>query len=108
MRRDGAIASTVLGLTRALGNALVSEQLARQPGLLQSLDPRVRVVGLFALVLAVTLSHRIGVVVALFLTAVMLASVVASQPRDACLARLAGRPTLHRSDRLTCALSHAG
>jgi cobalt/nickel transport system permease protein len=72
MRRDGAIASTVLGLTRALGNALVSEQLAHRPGLLQSLDPRVRVVGVFALVLAVTLSHRIGVVVVLFLTAVLL------------------------------------
>jgi cobalt/nickel transport system permease protein len=73
MRRRGAIAATLLGLTRALGRALVSEQTARRPGLLQALDPRVRLVGLLALVLAVTLSHRISVVVALFAVAVLLA-----------------------------------
>jgi len=73
MSGRGAIASTLLGLTRALSHALVSEQVARQPGLLQALDPRVRVAGLFALVLAVTLSHRISVVVALFAVAVLLA-----------------------------------
>ena len=73
MSGRGAIASTLLGLTRALSHGLVSEQVARQPGLLQALDPRVRVAGLFALVLAVTLSHRISVVVALFAVAVLLA-----------------------------------
>jgi cobalt/nickel transport system permease protein len=73
MRRNDAIATTLLGLTRALGNALVSEQVARRPGTLQALDPRVRVIGLLALVLAVTLSHRISVVVALFVVAVVLA-----------------------------------
>jgi hypothetical protein len=62
--RNRAIGSTLVGITRALGHALVSEQVARQPGLLQALDPRVRVAGLFSLVLAVTLSHRISVVLA--------------------------------------------
>jgi cobalt ECF transporter T component CbiQ len=73
MRRNGTIAATVLSLTRAFGNVLVSEQIARRPGLLQGLDPRVRVIGLLALVLAVTLSHRIGVVVSLFVAAIFLA-----------------------------------
>ncbi|HEX8797430.1 MAG TPA: cobalt ECF transporter T component CbiQ [Terriglobales bacterium] len=73
MKRNGAITGTLLALTRALGNALVSEQIARRRGLLQMLDPRVRVIGLLALVLAVTLSHRIDVVVVLFLGAVILA-----------------------------------
>jgi cobalt ECF transporter T component CbiQ len=73
MRRTGTIAATLLGLTRALGNALVSEQLARRPGLLQALDPRVRVIGLLALVLPVTLSHRVSVVAALFVVAILLA-----------------------------------
>ena len=73
MRRNRSIGSTLLGLTRALGDALVSEQVARQTGLLQALDPRVRVAGLLALVLAVTLSHRISVVLALFCAAVLLA-----------------------------------
>ena len=73
MSRNRAIASTLVGLTRALGHALVSEQVARQPGLLQALDPRVRVAGLLAMVLAVSLSHRIGVVLALFCAAVLVA-----------------------------------
>ena len=73
MKRNGTIAATLVGLTRALGNALVSEQVARRPGLLQALDSRVRVIGLLALVVAVTLSHRISVVVALFVVALLLA-----------------------------------
>ncbi len=73
MRGNRAVASTLVGLTRALGHALVSEQVARQSGLLQALDPRVRVVGLLLLVLAVTLSRRISVVLALFAAAVIIA-----------------------------------
>jgi cobalt/nickel transport system permease protein len=73
MKRNGAITATLLSLTRALGNTLVSEQIARRPGLLQWLDPRVRLVGLVALVLAVTLTRRIAIVAALFLVAVLLA-----------------------------------
>jgi len=73
MKRGGFIQSTVAGSTRALARALMSEEIARQRGLLQSLDPRVRVVGLFALVLAVTLSRRLAVVLVLFVAAVMIA-----------------------------------
>jgi len=73
MRRSGIIESTLVGLTRALGHALVSEQVARQRGILQVLDPRVRVAGLLVLVLAVTLSRRITVILALFCAAVLLA-----------------------------------
>jgi len=73
VRRNRAISSTLVGLTRALGHALVSEHVARQPGLLQALDPRVRVVGLLALVLAVTLSRRISVVLAMFCAAILIA-----------------------------------
>ena len=73
MKRGGFIQSTVVGFTRALSRALMSEEIARQRGLLQSLDPRVRVIGLFALVLAVTLSRRLAVVLVLFVVAVMIA-----------------------------------
>ena len=64
--------STLVGFGRALTRTMLSEKIARQRGLLQSLDPRVRVVGLFALVLAVTLSRRISVVSALFVAAILL------------------------------------
>ena len=73
MRSSRAVGTTLVGLSRALGHALVSEQVARERGLLQYLDPRVRVAGLLAMVLAVTLSHRISVVVALFLVAALIA-----------------------------------
>lgn len=73
MKREGFIESTTVGFARALSRALMSEEIARQRGLLQALDPRVRVVGLFALVLAVTLARRLTVVLALFLVAVMIA-----------------------------------
>ncbi len=73
MKRSGSISSTIFGFSRALSHALMSEEIARRRGLLQALDPRVRVIGLFALVLAVTLSRRLAVVLALFLAAVMIA-----------------------------------
>jgi cobalt ECF transporter T component CbiQ len=73
MKRGGFIESTTIGFARALSRALMSEEIARQRGLLQALDPRVRVVGLFALVLAVTLSRRLTVVLALFLVAAIMA-----------------------------------
>jgi len=65
--------TTTLGFARVLTRAMLSERTAGQRGLLQSLDPRVRVLGLLALVLAVTLSRRIAVVAALFAAAVAIA-----------------------------------
>ena len=69
----GLVESTVLGFARALSRAMLSEETARRRGLLQSLNPRVRVLGVLSLVLAVTLAHRISVVAALFAVALMLA-----------------------------------
>lgn len=73
MTRGRFIESTILGFGRAFSRALTSEEIARRSGLLQALDPRVRVIGLFALVLAVTLSRRLTVVFGLFLVAVIIA-----------------------------------
>jgi cobalt/nickel transport system permease protein len=65
--------STMIGFGRRLTRTMLSEKIAREHGLLQSLDPRVRVVGLLALVLAVTLSRKISVVAALLAIAIVLA-----------------------------------
>lgn len=73
MKRGGFVQATIVTFTRALARALMSEEISRQRGLLQSLDPRVRVIGLFSLVLAVTLSRRLAVVLVLFVAAVMIA-----------------------------------
>jgi cobalt/nickel transport system permease protein len=73
MTHNRGVSRTLVGLTQAFSHALVSEQVARQKGLLQALDPRVRVVGLLVLVVAVTLSHRISVVLALFCASILIA-----------------------------------
>ena len=71
--KRGFLESTFVGFTRVLSRAMISEETARQRGLLQFLDPRVRVVGMFSLVLAVTLSRKISVILALFGLALLLA-----------------------------------
>ena len=73
MTRGRGFAATLVSLSRTLGTALVSERVARQPGLMQSLDPRVRVIGVLSLVLAVTLSHNLAVIFSLFVAAAVLA-----------------------------------
>jgi cobalt/nickel transport system permease protein len=70
----GFLESTTLGFARLFTEAMLSERIARKRGLLQSLDPRVRVLGLFSLVLAVTLCRRVAAVAALFVVAVLLAA----------------------------------
>jgi cobalt/nickel transport system permease protein len=67
------VASTLKSLSRALSRALINEQTARQPGVMQALDPRVRVAGTFLLVVAVVLLHQITVLLTLFVAGVVLA-----------------------------------
>ncbi len=67
------IQSTLQGFTRALSKALLSEQVANQPGLLQQFDPRVQLVGMLSLVISVVLCRRLEIVAVLFLIAVVIA-----------------------------------
>lgn len=71
------VESSIQTLTHGLSRALVSERISKEPGLLQSLDPRVRLVGLLSLVVAVTLCRKISVLVAVFILATILALVSA-------------------------------
>lgn len=73
MSRTGFAGSALKSLSRALSRALVSENTARQRGLMQSLDPRVRVIGMFVLVIAAALAHKIFVVLTLLAIGVLLA-----------------------------------
>ena len=63
----------VASFTGAIGRAMIAERISRQPGLLQSLDPRVRVLGLLALLTAVILAHRLLTIAALLVLATVLA-----------------------------------
>ena len=69
----GVIAKTVRGFTRALEQTLVSENSAHERGLLQALDPRVKLVGMLALVVSAALSRKLPVMAALFGLGIVLA-----------------------------------
>ena len=71
--KRGFLESTTIAFGRVLTRAMLSETTAQKAGLLQALDPRVRVVGLFALVVAAALTHKLMVVATLFAGAVVLA-----------------------------------
>jgi cobalt/nickel transport system permease protein len=73
VKRTNVVTSTLNSLSRALSRALISEQTARRSGVMQSLDPRVRVLGTFLLVIVIVLVHKITVLLALFAGAVVLA-----------------------------------
>jgi cobalt/nickel transport system permease protein len=72
-RRASFVERTIAGLAAAVERALYAEELAKIEGLLQRLDPRVKVVGLLALIVAAALAHNILVILALFGVALALA-----------------------------------
>lgn len=74
MRRS-FLERSIESLHEVADRALFAETIARTPGFLQTLDARVKVAGILALILAVTLSHNLGVIAAIFGGAMILAAV---------------------------------
>jgi len=66
---------TIEGLYRALQRAFEAEHSAARRGLLQAVDPRIKVLGLFALIVAATMSRRLWPIAALLALAIVLAAV---------------------------------
>lgn len=64
---------TIAGLSSAMEHAAYSEESARSNGLLQSLDPRVKVAGILALIIAAALARNAYVILSIFAVAVALA-----------------------------------
>src|SRR3954447_8326779 len=73
MMQNFFMTSTVRGFSNALSRALVSEEVAERHGFLQQFDPRVRLIGILLLVIAVLLCRRIDVLAGLFGLAILLA-----------------------------------
>ncbi len=71
----GAIERTLAEIGHVLEQSLFAETLSRRPGLLQSLDPRVKIVGLLALLIAVSVSRSLYVIAGLYVLALVLAGV---------------------------------
>jgi len=68
------IDKTITGASTLMRQALFTEDIAAQPGLLQRLDPRVKVTTMFALVITAALVRNIAVLVGLYFVAVLLAA----------------------------------
>ena len=72
-QRSRFIERTLGDISHTLEQSLFAEEIARRPGLLQSLDPRVKVLSLIALLIAVGLSRNLLVIVGLYLVTLILA-----------------------------------
>jgi cobalt/nickel transport system permease protein len=81
-RRAGFIEHTLEGLRSALERALYAETAASSRGLLQKLDPRVKVVGLFSLIVSVALAAKLWLIAAVIALAVALAALSAISLRS--------------------------
>jgi cobalt/nickel transport system permease protein len=71
--RPSVIEKTLANLAEALEQSLFAETIARRTGLLQSIDPRVKVVSTLALLIAVGLSRSLMVLAGLYGVALLLA-----------------------------------
>ncbi len=72
-KRAGFLERNVAALADTLDHAAHADETARRPGLMQGLDPRAKIVGLFALILVAAGTRRLVVVGAFFALAVVLA-----------------------------------
>src|SRR5579863_4322350 len=69
----GFIERTVESFAAALEHAFYAEDLARAKGLLQRLDPRIKLLGILALIVSVACAHKLWVIAGLFAIALALA-----------------------------------
>ncbi len=75
--RGGFIEQTLEGLHSVMERALYAETSASRAGMLQRLDPRVKVAGLLAVVVSVALSAKLWLIAGVFALAVSLAALSA-------------------------------
>ncbi len=72
-RRRNFVQKTLSGIVGFLEEAVTSEALTRQKGLLQSLDPRAKLVSVIALVVAVSVTHDLRILLAVYLLTLLFA-----------------------------------
>ena len=91
---------TLSSLVSAMERALYAEELAKTDGLLQRLDPRIKVIGILALVIVSAMAHRLWVIGAVFAVAVSMA-VMSRLSWNPGKAGLGCNPLVYRSHRAT-------
>lgn len=68
------IERTMASFARAIDRSFYAEELARSDGLLQRLDPRVKLLGIAGLVVALACAHKLWVIAGLFVAGLLLAA----------------------------------
>lgn len=76
-KKHSVLEHTLQGITETLERALFAEEISTRKGLFQSLDARVKVVSVFALLLSVSLSRNLFVIAGLYILVFVLAWVSA-------------------------------
>jgi cobalt/nickel transport system permease protein len=71
--RSNALEHTLSGITETLERGLFAEEISGQPGLFQSLDARVKVMSVLALLIGVSLSRSLWVITAVYILTLLLA-----------------------------------
>jgi cobalt/nickel transport system permease protein len=74
MKARGFFEKTLNDITGALEQTLFAEEIARREGLLQSLDPRAKLIGALALLIAISASHNLIVILGLYALTLPIAS----------------------------------
>ncbi len=72
-KRSNVLEHTLHGIAATLERALFSEEISIRPGLFQSIDPRVKVLSILALLIAVSFSRSLLIIGAIYLLALILA-----------------------------------
>ncbi len=75
--RCGFIERMLVDINNTLEQSIFAEKIARQKGLLQALDARLKVISMVMLLFAVSLSHQLAVITALYFCSLILAAVSA-------------------------------
>ena len=71
--RSGFVERTLVDINHTLEQSVFAERIARGPGLLQALDPRLKILSALLLLLAVSLSRSLLVILSLYFLALALA-----------------------------------
>ena len=72
MRSEGFLSRNIAGLSQALESVIAADDLSRQPGLLQGLDPRVKTASFLLLVVTAGLLRSLSLLTVLFVIALVL------------------------------------
>jgi cobalt ECF transporter T component CbiQ len=72
-RHTNVLEHTLHGISETLERALFAEEISARPGLFQSLDPRVKVISILALLIGVSLSRNLWVIAGVYLLALLFA-----------------------------------